>query len=118
MDIYRSGSNDLYLSRIRIQFVNQNHKTTQQQINLQMKQTLIAALALAAANAQLDKGYEYSFNFDLFVAKEDDLMKPLWMWRHKDGPKVEVNNYDSMYIPNNQVAYLKDMPLDGKDYAY
>ena len=55
-----------------------------------MKQTLIAALVLAAANAQ----YEYASNFDLFVAKEDDLMKPLWMYRHNDGPKVEISNYD------------------------
>ena len=100
MDIYRSESNDLYLSRIRIQFVNQNHKTTQQQINLQMKQTLIAALTLAAAQAQssspadgqlqggLGQGYEYEFNYDLFVTQEDNLMNPLWTWTHKDGPKV------------------------------
>jgi len=98
-----------------------------------MKQTLIAALTLAAARAQtftpadgqlqgglggLGQGYEYEFNYDLFVTQEDNLMNPLWTWTHKDGPKVNVIMYDEMHIPNNQVAYLKKMPIDGHDYAY
>jgi hypothetical protein len=95
-----------------------------------MKQSLIAALTLAAARAQtftpadeglqggLGQGYEYEFNYDLFVTKEDNLMNPLWTWTHKDGPNVQVIMYDEMIIPNNQVAYLKKMPIDGHDYAY
>jgi len=48
-----------------------------------MKQTLIAALVLAAANAAFDEGMTYSENYDLIVVKEDNKMYPLYMFGHE-----------------------------------
>ena len=88
-----------------------------------MKQTLMTALAIAYARAQLGgleglEDLEYDFNFDLIIGEEDGKMNPLWMWCTKEGPAVNINGYDSMVIPNNQVALLKNTPLDGKIHDY
>ena len=82
-----------------------------------MKQTIMTALAIAVARAQTDD-LEYEFNFDLLLAEENAKMHPFWMYRLKEGPAVAVNNYDSMSIPNNQIALIKKFPIDGAEYNY
>ena len=64
-----------------------------------MKQTtLAAALAIAISSAQ---EIQYAVNFDLVIAEEDNLMNPLWMWLTMEGPKVQVDGFKQMTIPNN-----------------
>ena len=83
-----------------------------------MKQAIMAALAIAIKAKAQDSDLQYDFNFDLILAKEDNKMNPLWKWHIKDGPEVVIKDLDSMIIPNNQVAVLKNTPLEGVKYDY
>lgn len=81
-----------------------------------MKQTtLAAALAIAVSRAQQ---FEYSFNYDLVIAEEDNQMHPLWMWHPEEGPKVSVEDFRKITIPNNQKTLMKTSTIDGSEYAY
>jgi len=40
------------------------------------------------------------------------------LYRHKESNPIAVEMFQKMTIPNNQIAYMKDMPMEGKEHAY
>ena len=80
----------------------------------------MAALAITVSRAQTTRELEYDSNFDSLpiVTKMDNTINPLWVWDSKEGPAIDFNNFDSMIIPNNQVALMKDVPMTGSDNNY